>query len=313
MLLTLLDIAKLNGRDMEVGLIEENLKYAPEVAKVPSRIINGTAYHATIRTSLPGGGGFRSPNEGVNPGKSTFRKQLVQCFLYSKLLKADKATLNAGENDSEESLKALEASGGLKAAFDYLAEQFYYGEDFDGKGFPGLRSMSNPEVELSAGGDSANAATTVYGVKYGIQNVHFVFGNQKALHFEDWWKQLAQDAEGKEYAALCSNLDCWMGLANGSKYSVGRLKNITDQDGKGVTDAKLEKLKSKYPVGEKPDFWKMNRRALFQLQMSRSVVINATGKKSANGEEVMAPEPTSAAGIPIIVTESIRDTDPIEA
>jgi len=312
MLLTLLDIAKLNGRDMEVGLIEENLKYAPEVAKVPTRIIKGTAYHATIRTSLPEGGGFRSANEGVTAGKSTFKKQLVECFLYSKLLKADTSVLNAGEDDSEESLKTLESSGGLKSAFDYLGEQFYYGVGFDAKGFPGIRSMSNPELELDATGNTADTASSVYGVKFGVQNVHFIFGNKKALHFQEWWKQLANDGTGKEYAALCSNLDVWMGLANGSKYSVGRLKNLTAQDGKGVTDAKLEELKSKYPVGEKPDFWMMNRRSLFQLQKSRSTVINATGAKSKTGEEVFAPEPVSAAGIPIIVTESIRDTDPVE-
>ncbi len=305
---TLLDLAKLNGRDKEVGLIEENLQYSPEIGIVPSRVISGTSYKATKRVGLPGGGGFRDPNSGITPGKSVFEPVLVQAYLYSKILKADPQVLNAGEDDSIEDLKALEESGSVQDAFIQLGKQFYDGTAIDGKGFPGIKSMVNTDLVEDAVGTTANTGTFVYGVKFGIQNVHFVFGKNSALQFSEWVKQLFTDGDGKQYMGEVSQLDSWMGLANGSKYSVGALKNITDDAGKGVTDDRLANLLSKYPVGYKPDRWFMNRRAARQLQKSRSTVTAITGARSSTGSEVTAPMPTESNGIPITVTDSIGDT-----
>jgi hypothetical protein len=53
----------------------------------------------------------------------------------------------------------------------------------------------------------------------------------------------------------------------------------------------------------------MSRRSAFQLQSSRSATTNATGKKSATGEENFAPMPEESNGIPIVVTDSIKDTE----
>lgn len=308
-MLTLLEIAKLNGRDQEVGLIEENLTYAPEIAVIPARPIKGTAYKATIRTDLPGGGGFRSANQGVIATASKFKEQLVQCFLYSRLIKADLAVLNAGEDDSEDALMALEKSGAVLDAFINLGKQTFYGTVTDAKGFPGLASMVNSALEIDAGGSTTATGSSVYGVKFGPQNVHFIFGNNTTLSFQDQWKQVVKDADGKEFTALCSNLDAWMGLANGSKYSVGRLKDCTADSGKGVTDAKLAELLSKYPVGSRPDRWFMTRRSAFQLQTSRSATTIQSGAKTSSGAEVFAPMPTESNGIPITITDSLTDTE----
>ena len=308
-MLTLLEIAKLNGRDKEVGLIEENLTHAPEVAVVPARPIKGTSYKATIRTDLPGGGGFRGANEGVTSGKSKHKEQLVQCFIYSRLIEADLSVLNAGEDDSEEALMSSEEVGAVLDAFINLGKQFYYGKSVDAKGFPGLATMVNSALELDAEGTAPAKGSSVYGVKLGIKNVHFVFGNDKTLAFAERWKQSVESEPGKKFAALCSNLDAWMGLANGSKYSVGRIKDLTEEEGKTLNDRMVAALLAKYPVGGKPDRLFMTRRSAFQLQSSRSTTTNATGEKSATGKENFAPMPTESNGVPIVVTDSIKDDE----
>jgi hypothetical protein len=95
----------------------------------------------------------------------------------------------------------------------------------------------------------------------------------------------------------------------GSKYAVGRLKDATEDSAKGVTDARLAELLSKYPVGYRPNYWLMNRRSAYQLQASRSSTVNALGSKSSTGNEVWAPLPTESNGIPIVVTDSIGNTE----
>ena len=50
---TLLDIAKLNGSDTVVGLIEEVITSAPEFAVLPARTIRGTSYNTVSRTAYP--------------------------------------------------------------------------------------------------------------------------------------------------------------------------------------------------------------------------------------------------------------------
>jgi len=98
-------------------------------------------------------------------------------------------------------------------------------------------------------------------------------------------------------------------MAVGSKYSIGSSKDATKDPGKGVTDARLGELLSKYPVGYRPDVWMMNRRGAFQIQTSRSSTVNGTAAKSATGNEVWAPLPTESNGIPIVITDSIVNTE----
>ena len=80
--LTLLDLAKLNGADPIVGLIEEVATASPEVTIIPARTIRGTSYKTVIRNSRPAVG-FRAANEGTDATKSNFTERLVECFILS--------------------------------------------------------------------------------------------------------------------------------------------------------------------------------------------------------------------------------------
>lgn len=301
---TLLDIAKLNGNDAVVGLIEENLTYAPELSVVPARTIKGTTYSTVIRKSYPPGS-FRSANEGVDSGKSEFENKLVQCFIYSSRIEVDKAVASAYE-DGVEAWEALESSGVMKQAMIEIGSQFYYGVLVDAKGFPGLQSIVDAALTEDAGGTTDDTASSVYGVKFGQQDVSFVFGQGTAFDLSDFRDETLVDGNGKKYPGRIADLCSWIGLQAVNKNAICRLKKATEDNGKGVTDAKLAKLLSKVPVGNRPDRWFMSRRSAYQLQLSRSAISQTAYKAGA-----FAELPAESQGIPIVVTDSIVDTEPL--
>jgi hypothetical protein len=307
----LLDIAKLNGSDRVVGLIEETLTYAPEVQILPARTIRGTSYKIATRTSYPGVG-FRTANDGSTPGKSEFENQLVECFILSAAIQADVAVANAYE-DGAEAWKDLESVGVMKQALIEIGSQVIYGTSVDSKGFPGLQAIHtafNAGLVVDAGGTTASTGSSVYGINTGTQGVQLVFGSGTTFELGEWRiENVDGGTAGTVYPAHVANLTSWVGMQVGSKYAVGRLKDATEDSAKGVTDAKLAELLSKYPVGYRPNYWLMNRRSAYQLQASRSSTVNGLNAKSSTGAEIWAPLPTESNGIPIVVTDSIGNTE----
>lgn len=309
--LNLLDVAKLNGSDRVVGLIEEVLTHAPEVQALPARTIKGTSYKVVTRTSYPGVG-FRPVNDGSTPSASTFENHLIECYVLSGAIQADVAAANAYE-DGAEAWKDIESTGVMKQALIELGSQVIYGTTVDSNGFPGLEALHtafNSGLVVDAGGTTAGTGSSVYGINTSTDGVQLVFGNATTFDLGEWRiENVAGSTAGTVYPAFVANLTAWVGMQAGSKYAIGRLKDATEDSTKGVTDAKLAELLSKYPVGYRPNFWLMNRRSAYQLQASRSATTIYTGPKSSTGVEVFAPMPTESNGIPIIVTDSIGNTE----
>jgi hypothetical protein len=307
----LLDIAKLNGSDQVVGLIEETLTYAPEVQILPARTIKGTSYKVVSRSSYPGVG-FRTANEGSTPSKSEFENKLVECFILSGAIQADVAVTQAYE-DGAEAWKDIEAMGAMKQALIELGSQVFYGTSVDAKGFPGLAAIHAAlasGITLDAGGTTDNVASSVYGINTDVQGVQLVFGSNQTFSLGEWRiENVEGPVAGTVYPAHVANLTAWVGLQVGSKYSVGRLHSATTDASCGVTDIKLAELLSKYPVGTRPNYWLMNRRSAYQLQASRFATTIQTGNKTSSGVEVYSPTPTESNGIPIIITDSLTNTE----
>lgn len=312
---TLLDIVKLNGADKVAGLIEENLTYAPELTVVPARTIRGTNYRTVSRDTYPGVG-FRNANGGVTYTKSTFLNRTHECYILSGNIRADVAVANAYE-DGPEAFRAIEASGVMKAAMIEIGSQFIYGTTNDAKGFPGLqafhsafsteltaRSIAN--ITLDAGGTTSATGSSVYGVKFGNDGLQFIFGNNSTITLSEWFQQMVNDGTaGQDYLADVASLNSWIGLQAANPYCVGRLKDCTADSGKGCTDALLAQLLSLYPAGYTPNAWFMSRRSRYQIQAARAAGSNTSG----NSGMPMGPLPTESNGIPIIVTDSITDTE----
>jgi len=97
----------------------------------------------------------------------------------------------------------------------------------------------------------------------------------------------------------------------GSQDVVRRILNLTAENNKTLTDQLLADAMSTFPVGYSPDAIFMSRRSRAQLQKSRTVTLFGQGTTRAN-QPLVAPIPTEYEGIPIIVTDSILNTDAIE-
>lgn len=311
---TLLDQAKLNGNDKIVGLIEENLTAAPEIAIFPTRPIAGTSYTTVKRTGFPSVG-FRSANAGNTPSKSTFVKSLVEAFIFGGVIQADKAVAQAHE-DGPDAWEMIEANGVMKQAMINLGSQIWYGTTADASGFTGIKDATpkGGTTVLDATGTTATTASSVYGVKFGLQDVIMPMGRNAVLELSDFRdQQITFDSGTTWLPGRVADLCAWLGLQIGNVNCVGRILNLTADSGKSLTDAKIAQWLSQFPVGYQPDRLFMNRRSAYQLQVSRTVVINSVGatKAAANLENV-APAPIEAFGIPITVTDSILSTDAIE-
>lgn len=316
---TMLDIAKLNGNDPVVGLIEENLKYSPEVEVFPFRTIRGTSYKTGIRTALPTTG-FRNANEGQASSKSTFRQDLVECFIFGGNVKADVAVAAAHE-DGAEVFKAIEASGVMRSAMINIGKQVFYGVTQDSKGFPGLKAatpfggttLAGDALTVDAAGTTASTASSVYLVKFGAQDVTMIGGQSTTFDLGPWFDQLVKDDDGtNEYLAHVAALNSWLGLQIGHENCVRRIANLTADNGKGLTDALLASALATFPVGFAPDAIFMSRRSRSQLQTSRTVTLFGNGRVRAD-QPAIAPIPTEYEGIPIYATDSILNTDAIES
>jgi hypothetical protein len=305
--LTLLDLAKLNGHDPIVGLIEEVATASPEVTTIPARTIAGTSYKTVTRNSRPAVG-FRAANEGTDASKSNFTERLVECFILSSRIEVDKAIARAYE-DGPEALQAIEAVGVMRAAMSAVGTQTIYGDSASSKGFAGLQTLIGEfgsELIVDAGGTTAGTGSSVYAIKAGNTGVQYVYGNGTTFDLSAFREGDAADANGKRFAALIADLTAWIGFQCVNKYAVGRLRDLTADSGKGCTDAKIAELLSKFPVGERPTHLLMSRRSAFQLQVSRTTAPN-TKQEAFNG--ILPGVPTESFGVPIIITDSIADNE----
>jgi len=312
---TLLDIAKLNGADKEVGLIEENLTSAPEAALFPFRTIRGTSFPTVTRNTFPGVG-FRHANEGTTATKSTFTRKLVEAYIFGGRVEVDKAVAMAHE-DGMEAFEMIEASGVMKQALIEMGSQIWYGVSTDAKGFPGIKAalpytagIADGSV-INATGSTASTASGVYAVKFGDQDVTLIGGNGKVPELGDFRDETIYDADSAPLPGRVADLVGWVGLQIGNINCVRRIANVTADSGKGLTDSLLADLLNSFPAGVRPDAIFCSRRSRLQLQKSRSAV----GQVAANegGNPAFSAMPTNYDGVPIIATDSILNTDAIES
>lgn len=298
--ITLLDIAKRNLGDREVGLIEESLLAAPELTVVPSRLRPGTSYRTTVRESLPTAS-FRNANEGVAGTKSGFRNDLFEMHLLDSKVIVDKAVATANIGGPQELLDD-EAIAQLEASFRHAGKVFYYGRNAtrgDAKGFPGLvDSYDSTNMKIDATGSSNRSSAWL--VALGQQKVQFQIGQNTALQVGDVREELVNDAAGNPFDAFVQPMLTWIGLQVGSKNDAVRIGNLGTGAGKGLTDDLIYQALEKFPVGTRPSALFMNRRSVRQLRESRTAT-NPTG--------MPAPTPTAVDGLQIILTDSIVNSE----
>lgn len=302
MALTLLDIAKRTGSDSVIGVIEENLIHAPEFYTLPVRTVQGTTYKATLRTALPQGG-FRKANAGIQISSSQYEQKTVNCFFWDVQMEVDEQIVDADPGELHDVL-ATEASGAFEGSIVSIGSQIYYGTDANAEGFSGFVGNVDPSMVVNAGG-TGNETTSAWFVYEHEQGVHIPVGNNGLLQMKEWREAPVRDSKGGKYTAWHNNFKGFIGLNIGSKYSIGRIKNITAD--KPLNDQLGALMLSKFPAGRRPTRVFINRVGAYLLQNSRSAVGMVESDKGGRG--AYAPLPEEIQGIPVVVTDSITTTE----
>lgn len=337
-LVSLLDISKRKGNDQAVGLLEDTLTYAPELSAIMGRAVVGTQYK-TCHRGLPTVG-FRQPNNGSDTVKGTYRQELRECALIDAQMQSDTAVVKSegagsGPEGSVGDVLVDEAQGVIMATYITIGSQVYYGTAADANGFIGLNTLmpnlnaaknNNPAV-VGAGGTTASVQSSVYLIWENIKGTHFIFGNNEGLAMLPEWRiQQVNGANGKPLTAYVNNLQGWIGFSVNHPNSVGRIANINKgTDTKPLTDDLVAQLLSVIPLQMRaeilsnlntggPNKWGpglkllMNPIVAYGLQASRTKV---TGVRE---EDAAAPQPslpTQSNGIPIVLTDSITNTEAV--
>lgn len=313
--ITLLDVAKLNGSDAVVGLVEESISAAPEMALFPVRTVDGTGFKTLVRTGLPTVD-FIAASQGIPGSKSTFDNKHFDCSVLGGRIEVWKTVLDAPENGPASDIKANESIGVMQAALRKVGKQIFYGKTALGSanGFPGLVSFVDSGMIYDATGSTADTGSSVYFVKFGPQNVSLVMGRNGSMELGEFRVESLSDADGNKGPGEVADLASWIGLQQASKNSVVRVKNLTADSGKGLTDIVLANAMDMFPAGFTPDAIFMSRRSRAQLRASRAakVSLQGSGKQGdLGGGAAYVPTPTDFEGIQIIATDSLVNIEPI--
>jgi len=291
------------------GLIEEINTVAPELDSLSGMPVNGTTYKIKKRISLPSAPVFRNANEGSDIVSSVYEQGIGQCFFLDAQLRTDEMVVSAGqaEGNSPADILADEAIGIVRQKLIHVGDSFYRGTTADAKGFVGLQSLyDTTNCEVTATGASG-AATSAWLVWNDPQGLHWKFGRNAGLQMGEWVRQQVTDANGKAYHAWTNNLSGWLGLFFGHTRSVVRVKLCTTA--KPFSDALGAAAISKLPIFMRRSSglkWFMNTACEFQLRNTRSTVSTA---KTDSGILQFAPTPTECNGVPIVLTDSIPNTE----
>lgn len=232
---------------------------------------------------------------------------------YDSQMEVDNAIAMADEQGIEHAL-GIEADGHARAFMLTAGKQFYYGNSSglgDANGFPGTLGIVDASMILDAGGTTDNTATSVWAICAAPKFFETIYANNSVMNTGDWRKQsITRTVSGTagEVTAWKNSLEGWIGSAFYSKYACARIKKLTADAGKGLTDSLLAQLLELFPIGVRPTHFFMTRRSRRQLQVSRTVTLMGQGK-SRPDQEIVAPIPTSYDDIPIIATDSILNTE----
>jgi len=302
-LYALADLLVINDSSLADIEVSDLLNAAPFMAQLQfTPATHGTIHKYTKETGAPVVG-FRAANAGRDIDSSIDTAVTATLVILDWSFYVDKALADSYTRGGPDAWIAREAERHLRAAFFAYEQQLFGGTVADATGFNGLAdSIDNNDdtMAVDATGSTAGTGSSVWLVRQGIDDVVGVLGNDGVFDLGESTVIDAIDASSKHFPAYYTPGTGHTGLQIGSAYSFGRICNLTADSGKGLTDDLISTAISKFPANKKPTVMAMSRRSLRQLQQSRTAT-NPTGAP--------APFPTESFGIPIIVTDTITDTE----
>jgi len=298
--ITMLDVAIANGTEGLAELIDETIGSFPEMQLIPARTIKGTSFESLFRLENPTVG-FRNMNAGVEAKKSRYEKRRYNCHFLDARWECDTA-LGAHLEDGPEAYIAMEAEAVLTAAWQHLSRQTYYGIANDALGFPGFQAIVDATMVVDATGTTPATGSSVWAVRFGNSDVQYLWGGDGGLDLSQVDIRDIRDPNdsNKVLEAYVQTLKGHVGLRIGNAYGLGRIKNLTAETNKGLTDNLIATLLNKFKAGQVPDVLLMTRRSREQLRQSRATDLIPA-----------PPIPTESHGVKIEVTDALSDAEAI--
>lgn len=318
--LTLLDLITLQKNDPLTGLVEDVTTYAPEVSSIPVVVRPGITYYIAKRTALPTSG-FRQVNAGIASSKSSYKKEVKEMFPIDCQVTTDELIVK-GDDRSTGDILSHEAQGALQSTLITVGSQTYYGAANDGSnGFVGLRAQMYGTA--SAGGTTNSS--TAYALWLNPHGVSYDVGKDGVIAMPPFQRQqIAAPTGTGTIFAWVSNISFYIGLSVKSNYSVWGVTGITTHTtgvtgsfisgqstiyDQAMTDRKAAELVAQIPLVRRNGLvWFMNRQSHFLLQQSRAA-INFQVASAANASPAWSSRPEMCEGFPVIVTDSITNTE----
>jgi len=310
-----MDIAKANGVEQ---LINEASRTHPELTVLASYPLIGISARSVVYTGASNtNGSFRKLNAGIASITEISEERLFQCFTAEPRIEEDRAIADRYDRGAlawteEKSVRILD--------LEMLAwsRQMYRGSLLNVDGFPGLiQAYDKDNMVIDAGGTTNNACSSVWLIRAAAPNspaddgVRWRFGNGGQMRFDDVrpypFADPADPTRQKYLMKYMTTFTAYPGIQMQTMQSVGRIKRLTEEAGKGLTDNMLNRALELFPAGKGPNCIFMTLRSARQLQSSRTAT-NPTGTP--------APWATSIVGIngqtiPIYVTEALDNTEPL--
>jgi len=299
--------------DLSGAEISNLLNGAPLVARLPAiESSNGTTHKYINETGAPTVG-WRAENTGREFDHSTDTVVTETLTIMDFSWGVDKAVADAWRRGGPEALIAREGARHLRAALYAYEVQLINGtvtqNGGSASGFAGLcdeatLDKTGDTMVTDAGGTTATTGSSVWLMNVGDLGVQAVYkGDGDPLELGETIVQDFCEADA-HYPIYYTPACAWLGIQIGGAYTVGRICNLTEDAGCGLTDDLIYESLANFPADRNPNLIVMNRRSMRQLRDSRTAT-NATGAP--------APRPTEVDGIPIIVTDAISNVEAIVA
>jgi len=297
------DVVAINSSEEIIGVVEQTVKYFPELMYIPASPIESTSYHTLVQTALPAVA-FRSINAGRDTTKATLAAREVACKFLDASFDLDKAAATACEWGVEAAI-SIQRQAHIKAAFSAIASQTWYGTTADADGFSGVAALmpnTDSDMVVDSGGSTASTGSSLFALRTGLTDVQYAWGQNGKISDGEVVYAPIYMADGTKFWGYAQDISGYVGLQLTNYTAMGRICNLTEDAGDGLTDDLISSLLAEFKVGEAPDVMFCSRRSLKQLQQDRTAT-NATGAP--------APFPTESFGVPIYATENIVDTETI--
>lgn len=293
---------KLDLSDAQVTDLENQ---APLMARLPMEMASAGIMHAYTKETGAPVVGFRAENAGRELDKSTDLRVEVTLKILDFSWAVDKATADYVERRSREEKIAREGSRHVRAAMFKAEQQYINGTGADADGFLGFADVTDADaiadrMTVNAGGTTASTASSLWALRLGPDDISGVYNGDTPVSLGETVVQDFVDGSGLHYPAYYTPGCLWLAIQIGSKFSIGRVVNLTEDADSTLTDDMLYDLVSQFPTGRGPNLFLGSRRSLRQLRESRT---------ATNGTGAPAPWPTAVDGIPIMTSEAVGDTD----